>query len=230
MEENFTILNNNYFYYQYGKNSTKSLKLILNTDMKKKELFVEIIIMYSIDILLILYYNTEQIKKYMNKILTINEFIYIQPYNITYTQSKKYNQSINLKPNALILNKMTPNIPTYLDLVLYEDYNIPITALIFEIDMANVLYLNTLNKIEIFYNKYKINTNKNLIDWNQVKLDGYDGIYCFPYISTCDMLWYKSLEFDSLYIWNLNCIISNDELIIDDVYDNVFPGLLSGDV
>ena len=59
-------INNINFYYQYGKNTLKSLKLILNNDITKKQLFVEIVILYKIDVYLILTNNIEIIKKMFN--------------------------------------------------------------------------------------------------------------------------------------------------------------------
>ena len=229
-------INNINFYYQYGKNTLKSLKLILNNDITKKQLFVEIVILYKIDVYLILTNNIEIIKKEINKYIGKNEFIHILSYPIEFDKNKIYKQeSKDFKPMGFWLSTLSPNIYTWFDKVIYEPfYGIPTIGLICKINMDKVLILNTLDKIIAFQEKYKtgkanyLGTYKKihyLINYKKVKDDGYSSISFIPYIDECEFLWYKMLDVESICVLNTECIIKCNKIDINSIYDKFFPGL-----
>lgn len=82
-----------------------------------------------------------------------------------------------------------------------------------DIDMSNVLVLDTLDKMYSFNTKYKVLDGERLlfesIDWNRLSLD-YDGIeipfYMYSLRMNADFHWYYSWDVASGCIWNTSII------------------------
>jgi hypothetical protein len=82
-------------------------------------------------------------------------------------------------------------------------------------DNRKLLLINNLKDFDIFNNRYKYKTTKNIraqINWNKVSED-YGGIEICPYFTTRrKYLWYMSWDVASGCIWNTS-IIKNIDLI-----------------
>lgn len=74
-------------------------------------------------------------------------------------------------------------------------------------DTANILLLDTTEKIRAFDEQYKLNMLVEKIDWLRVK-QHYDGIIIAPYQWSLryELMWYYGWDCASGCIWNINAI------------------------